>query len=189
MDKRQIILSASLDLFTRQGFQETTTAQISKVAGVATGTLFNYFDSKESLIHELYLYCKASMVKTLSSTVDDSMSLDARFRQLWKNTLLWGMNNSRKFLFFQQFSHSPYVPRLTRKEETPQFGFLLELIQDGIDKGIFKQLPLEIHHSAILNLATGFISELLQSDKTQSIESFTEATFSILWDALTVRTN
>lgn len=40
-DKRTAITEATLKLFTERGFQGTSTAQISKDAGVATGTLFN----------------------------------------------------------------------------------------------------------------------------------------------------
>ena len=43
------ILKAALDLFSTRGFYETTTRQISRKAGVAEGTLFNYFRSKEDL--------------------------------------------------------------------------------------------------------------------------------------------
>jgi AcrR family transcriptional regulator len=46
--KRQI-LDAALRLFSRQGFFETTTRQISREAKIAEGTLFNYFKTKEDL--------------------------------------------------------------------------------------------------------------------------------------------
>ncbi|MCW5843897.1 MAG: helix-turn-helix transcriptional regulator [Caldilinea sp.] len=42
-DKKQQLLEASIDLFAREGFWNTSTASIAKHAGVATGTLFNYF--------------------------------------------------------------------------------------------------------------------------------------------------
>lgn len=187
MDKRQVILSAGLDLFTRQGFQETTTAQISKAAGVATGTLFNYFDSKEALMNELYLYSKASLVKFLMSAFDQNLELEERFRELWKNALSWGIHNSRKFQFFEQFSHSPYLSRLTREQGERQFNFMLKLIQQGIDAGVFKPIAPEIHHTAILNLATGFIDERRQSGITTVDEDYLDVTFSIMWDALTIR--
>lgn len=46
---RQAILKAALDLFSKKGFQVTTTKEISKKAGIAEGTLFNYFRTKEDL--------------------------------------------------------------------------------------------------------------------------------------------
>ncbi len=43
------ILRVALELFSTRGFYKTTTRQISRKAGVAEGTLFNYFRSKEDL--------------------------------------------------------------------------------------------------------------------------------------------
>ena len=43
------ILAAALLLFREKGLEETTTRQISKKAGIAEGTLFNYFKTKEDL--------------------------------------------------------------------------------------------------------------------------------------------
>src|SRR3954470_14333124 len=46
---RRAILRAALDLFAEKGFYRTTTKAISKKAGIAEGTLFNYFETKEDL--------------------------------------------------------------------------------------------------------------------------------------------
>jgi AcrR family transcriptional regulator len=46
---RQAILRAALELFASQGFYRTTTKAVSRKAGIAEGTLFNYFKTKEDL--------------------------------------------------------------------------------------------------------------------------------------------
>jgi AcrR family transcriptional regulator len=46
---RQQILKAALDLFSTKGFFQTATREISRKAGIAEGTLFNYFETKEDL--------------------------------------------------------------------------------------------------------------------------------------------
>jgi AcrR family transcriptional regulator len=46
---RQAILRAALELFATKGFYRTTTRAISRRAGIAEGTLFNYFRTKEDL--------------------------------------------------------------------------------------------------------------------------------------------
>lgn len=47
------IRKAATKLFARQGFAATTTRQIAEAAGIAAGTLFNYYESKEALALEL----------------------------------------------------------------------------------------------------------------------------------------
>ncbi|HZG56809.1 TetR/AcrR family transcriptional regulator [Paenibacillus sp.] len=44
------ILAAAEKLFLEQGYDNTTTSQIAAEAGVASGTAFNYFDSKSELL-------------------------------------------------------------------------------------------------------------------------------------------
>ncbi|MEV6790747.1 helix-turn-helix domain-containing protein [Streptomyces sp. NPDC051320] len=46
----QEILDTALRLFTEQGYEETTVAQIAHEAGVSQRTLFRYFGAKEDLI-------------------------------------------------------------------------------------------------------------------------------------------
>lgn len=46
---RRAILRAALELFASRGFHRTTTKTISRKAGIAEGTLFNYFRTKEDL--------------------------------------------------------------------------------------------------------------------------------------------
>jgi AcrR family transcriptional regulator len=53
---KQRILSAALDLFKEKGLEGTTTKEISKRSGIAEGTLFNYFKTKEDLA--LYFFQK-----------------------------------------------------------------------------------------------------------------------------------
>lgn len=52
-DKRRRILSAALDCFEERGFAATRMEDIARSAGVAKGTIYNYFKGKEELLHAL----------------------------------------------------------------------------------------------------------------------------------------
>lgn len=47
---RQALVDAAMDLFTRQGYDGTTIAQIAAAAEVGTRTFFSYFATKEDLL-------------------------------------------------------------------------------------------------------------------------------------------
>lgn len=51
-ETRKKIISVAMDLFNRQGFDQTTVEQIAEVADVAKGTVFNYFPVKEAIVNE-----------------------------------------------------------------------------------------------------------------------------------------
>jgi AcrR family transcriptional regulator len=50
----QRLARAALELFTTQGYHLTTTPQIAKRAGVAEGTIYRHFPSKQALLNDLY---------------------------------------------------------------------------------------------------------------------------------------
>lgn len=52
-ETKKRIQKAAISLFQRQGYQKTTVSQITHEAGVAKGTFFNYFKTKEEVLHYL----------------------------------------------------------------------------------------------------------------------------------------
>jgi len=50
---RKRIVDAAKSLFSSKGFDQATTRDIAREVGIATGTMFNYFDSKEAIVVEL----------------------------------------------------------------------------------------------------------------------------------------
>ncbi|HZI21367.1 MAG TPA: TetR/AcrR family transcriptional regulator [Gemmatimonadales bacterium] len=51
---RERLVRAALELFTVQGYHDTTTPAIAKKAGVAEGTIYRHFASKQQFFNELY---------------------------------------------------------------------------------------------------------------------------------------
>lgn len=51
--RRQEILDAAARLFHEKGFEETTVQDVARAAGVASGTVYLYFSSKEKILTEL----------------------------------------------------------------------------------------------------------------------------------------
>ena len=51
---RQKLIESAVGCFERHGFEETTTAMIAAEAGVAVGTVYNYFTDKREIILELF---------------------------------------------------------------------------------------------------------------------------------------
>jgi AcrR family transcriptional regulator len=65
---RQRLVRAALELFTTRGYHVTTTAQIAKKAGVAEGTIYRHFASKQQLVNELYRAAERWAIKVVQDT-------------------------------------------------------------------------------------------------------------------------
>ena len=96
--KKQALLEAAIELFAKDGFWQTTTASIAQEAGVATGTLFTYFPTKNDLIDELYLTIKREALAEIQREPKLHASFQAVFKEIHTRLLKWGSANPKKFL-------------------------------------------------------------------------------------------
>src|SRR3712207_6209006 len=63
--KRRQILEGAREVFLARGFDGASMGEIAKVAGVSKGTLYVYFDSKESLFEALTIEEKRGLAEVL----------------------------------------------------------------------------------------------------------------------------
>ena len=71
--RREEILNAAYTLFTTKGFQPTTMEDILKVVGIAKGTLYYHFPSKEQILKALVLRI-VSQVEHQTRKIADSQA-------------------------------------------------------------------------------------------------------------------
>lgn len=93
-DKRTALLHAALELFARDGLPGVATSAIAQRAGVAKGTLFAYFETKEQLINELYLTLVAQQVRAVMDALDPSIASNARLRPYWLAFARWHLHHA-----------------------------------------------------------------------------------------------
>jgi AcrR family transcriptional regulator len=77
---RQRLIRAALELFTTTSYHDTTTAQIAKKAGIAEGTIYRHFDSKQQLANELYRAAQRWATKVVEEQSRDPEAGTARAR-------------------------------------------------------------------------------------------------------------
>jgi len=93
---RQRILEAATVLFKVDGWHKTTTRDIALSAGIATGTLFNYFPTKESIAATLIAEAVQSSREEFSALRGEMNSLEADLF-----TLIWsGLSKLREYREF-----------------------------------------------------------------------------------------
>jgi len=183
-DKRVAIMEAALKLFTERGFHGTTTAQISKEAGVATGTLFNYFPTKEDLINSLYIEVKGELSRSMGKGIEIESSFQYKMKKLWANLINWGLDNQEKFLFVGQFCSSPYITKFTREEVMKEYVFLHELVNEGIKTGEIRDFSEDLTISMFYQASRTVVNLILDSDQLQNKNKFIEDGFQIIWKGL-----
>jgi len=75
---RQRLIRTALELFTTRGYHDTTTAQLAKKAGIAEGTIYRHFASKQQLVNELYRAAQRWATKVVQEASRDPETNAAR---------------------------------------------------------------------------------------------------------------
>ncbi len=139
---RQRILDAATTLFARDGWQNATTRAIALEAGIATGTLFNYFPTKEEVAATLIAEVleRAGEAFRAGRREDDSLEADL-FLLIWSG--LRSMREYRNFL--GPAAETIFSPLARQTADSPGDGIRaahLELMQSIlISHGFPSALP------------------------------------------------
>lgn len=100
MSTEEKLLSAAIDLMSKNGYHRTTVADVVKAAGVAQGTFYLYFDSKKALFMKL-MHRFSSLLENALVDVDLSFEvinttedLGLQIRSAIRNVLLVYQDNA-----------------------------------------------------------------------------------------------
>src|SRR6266850_2749509 len=80
-DKRARILDAAIKVFAERGFHTATVAEIARAAGVADGTIYLYFKSKDDLLLRLFDEKMTDLLGEARSALEEEKSAPARLRR------------------------------------------------------------------------------------------------------------
>lgn len=69
-DKKTLIYNCAKELFSLNGFKDTNISVITKKAGMAVGTFYNYYSSKEKLFMDIYLEENAKLKQSCLQSLD-----------------------------------------------------------------------------------------------------------------------
>lgn len=181
-DKQKDLLSAALKLFVQYGFHGTPTSKIAKLAGVANGTLFHYYKTKEDLIVSLYIDIKIRMAQHVEDKAGTEKSPRKKFRNQFTEIIFWSLENKDEFYFIQQFHTSPYTALLSPQEIKRMLGKSCAEIEDAIKQKAIKPRDTEFILTLMVSQIFGlsqYLTKAQLSDKDQ--KKTIKDSFEMLW--------
>lgn len=112
MNKKESICQAAIELLARDGYHATTTDSIAQKAGVAVGTIYNYFKNKKEILDHIFqeerqkreaLYHELQQKKTHDPMEQLQAIIDLHLHELAKNPILTKVILREK----HQYGHNP----------------------------------------------------------------------------------
>lgn len=138
---RAKLMQAAARIVASDGMSAATTAAIAAEAGVAEGTLYRHFESKDDLLIAAYRQMKQEVFIDAAGGLDTSIAPPERLKRTWKAIYLAYRANKDAFAFGQRFAESA-LAECEGGEAGRAVGRMVgDLRKAGIASGDFKNLP------------------------------------------------
>jgi len=137
-DKRTRILRAAEDVFAECGFFHAKVAQIARQAGVADGTIYLYFKSKDDLLICLFEERMGSICQTMQSAVDQQPHATIKLQTFVCTHLQMVQEHPRlaEVLTVELRQSTKFM----KEHPNPQFGVYLKILATIIAQGQANQV-------------------------------------------------
>lgn len=108
LDRAAAVRRALRTLVGQRGFHGTSMSAVAAEAGVATGTAYTHYSSKNELVLATYIETKAELAAAATADLDPGAGPADRFRGIWLATYRHLSANRDHALFLLQVDASPY---------------------------------------------------------------------------------
>ena len=177
-EKRQALLDSAAREIAAVGLG-VSTARIAKGAGLAEGTIFTYFASKDDLLNELYIELKTESHRRICSGFPHDAGLRERVRHVWVEYLRWAMEKPAERSVSVLLNLSLVVPAATRERLNAESESLTKIGAELDRCGSFRALPPGFGSSAMMAML-GTVMEAA-SAKRQWQTALVEQAFEAFW--------
>ena len=176
-NKYHLILEAAVKVFARQGFHQSTVAQIAKEAGVADGTIYLYFKNKDDILVQFFSYRTRQVFERFRSEVNKAENSLDKLRNLVRRHLTEFQRDRDMAVVYQVETHqnSRLAESQIREMSVMYQELVSEIVELGQQEGnIRKDVYVGLVKRFILGAVDEVINTWLHSEKEYDLVSMAD---------------
>jgi AcrR family transcriptional regulator len=182
-EKKEKIFKAALNMIKKTGVHSLAMGQLSKDSGIAAGTFYHYFSSKDVMLQETFLYCH----KRSAAIGAKSLKSEEPYKNKFILLVSGWYEHFTKFpteLHFMQESEAGYsVSPNTIRESRIFYNEVFHFFNQGIEKKSIRELDPKLMLSLIYQSLFSVIKYELIFESKLSHEDL-EQVFEYCWHGL-----
>ncbi len=141
-ETRQRIIACAMDLFNKQGFEQTTVEQIAEAADIAKGTIYNHFPVKEAIVCEHVQRMIQEQGPEVLGQIRQLPDTRSRLIMVFRKTMEWMHIKLNSDIYEKYFIYRMQTLVHSIKEQSLRSGFsgvLEQIIELGKETGEIRQ--------------------------------------------------
>jgi AcrR family transcriptional regulator len=187
-ETRSHILQSALTLFSKNGYDATSVAEICQAAGVSKGAFYHHFASKQAVFQSLLEGWLTSLNLQMDALLNSAPDVPAGFLSLASITGPVFRDAQGQFPMFLEFwTQSSRDPALWATAIAPYRHFL-QLFSDtltkGIQQGSIRPVDPKLTAQALIALAMGVVLQQVLDPQETAVDSVAELGMRLLFEGL-----
>ena len=159
LPKRDAILRAATDVFAERGFFNAQVADVARAAGVAAGTVYLYFKSKDDLLVSIFeRSMREGLTKGRAAVADESDPRERLLRLARAHLARLGRDRNLAIVFQVELRQSTkFMERFSATLLRDYLGLIREAVADGQREGLFRS---DVKATAMAKMLFGALDEM-----------------------------
>lgn len=144
-EKRIRIVQAAIETFGKVGFDAASMAEIAAKAGVAKGTLYLYYPSKEQLFEEAYQQCQSERLQACGLDTESDLTIMQKLCRRLRSGTRWELAAPTKNRLIRAYlTHPVFGKRVAHVVESLDTQALQPIFQQGVAQKELRPLPVDL---------------------------------------------
>ncbi len=189
-DKHQQIIEAAVRVFARNGYYNSRVADIAKEAGIASGTIYLYFETKDEILVTLFREKMAEFVADVRKAIAAEPAAVAKLRRLIT-------------LHFQILEENPDLAEVVQvelrqgqkffrgasaAEVNSYFSLIASVLEEGVASGAFrKDLPIKSATKALFGAMDQMATSWVLGNRSYKLSESADAVAEIFLNGLATK--
>jgi AcrR family transcriptional regulator len=143
------LAQAALELYTEQGYEAVSFRELAQRLGISHTLPYRYFDNKEALFAQVRSGGFLRIRAMLEASDPRHLAAPQRLLVLGNATVDWVKAHAAEYRLMFSMQQPPLerYPELLRARRAA-FGYLVEVVRDGVRQGTMQGDPLTVMHIA-----------------------------------------
>jgi TetR/AcrR family fatty acid metabolism transcriptional regulator len=186
-DKRESILRAAIRVFSQNGYFNSKVADIAKEAGIADGTVYLYFKSKEEILHSIFDRAMSEFIAEGLKEIDGIEKPDERLRRIARLHLeKLGADRDLAIVFQVELRGSTkFMQEFSAAGFAEYLGIIQATFVEGQKSGIFrKSLNPTVCSKILFGALDEMVTNWILSAKPYSLAPMADTVLDIFFNGI-----
>lgn len=187
---KAIIIKAAISLFAKNGFHNTSIAQITEMCQLSKGALYWHFEDKEDLLMAVIDQVRQEWKDVLRKNLKRNWSAQKKMENILDLFVETTLENKERYVIFivliAEFTEvDERFERALREGFMEFFEFIAQIIDDGKSEGsIHKDINTNLMAIAFMGVWQGILLQWLLNRNEVRLESLVNCLRSMVFDGL-----